>query len=162
MPAPGPLRVAIVLGAAVWPGEKPSPTLARRTAKAVDLFRSGQVNAILGCGGLGRHPPSEAEVIRRSCRAAGVPDEGILCEDQSTSTAENLANALAILADHDVAGVIVVTDRYHIPRTRILARRLGLEANFVAAAPSTSPWPRRLRAWLREGAAIIWMLIRRP
>ena len=59
--------VALVLGAAVWPGGRPSPTLRRRALKAAALWHEGQVRAIIGCGGVGRHPPSEAEVIRALC-----------------------------------------------------------------------------------------------
>jgi uncharacterized SAM-binding protein YcdF (DUF218 family) len=139
------IRIAVVLGAAVWPGERPSPTLSRRALHAVTLYQRGEVDAILGCGGIGRCPPSEAEVIRRLCRAAGVPDSALITEELSTTTRENLLNAKPIL-DRLGAGAVIVTDRYHAPRARLVARQIGLSATI-----SCPDW--RLvgpRQWLRH------------
>ena len=87
-------RVAVVLGAAVWSGGRPSPTLARRADHAIALYHTGQIDAILGCGGLGKHPPTEAQVIGDLCRASGIPDSVLHTEDRSMTTRENLLNAL--------------------------------------------------------------------
>lgn len=153
------IPVAVVLGAAVWPGETPSPTLERRTAHAIALYRSGAVHAILGCGGAGRHPPAEAEAIARLCRAAGMPESAILTEDRSTTTRENLLNALPILQSMG-ARAVIVTDPYHAPRARLIARQIGLDASL-----SCPDW-RRIgpRQWLRhlprEALALMATLLR--
>ena len=56
-PAPphpvGLLADAVVLGAAVWPGGRPSPALARRAARAATLSAEGKVCGIVACGGFG-------------------------------------------------------------------------------------------------------------
>ncbi len=138
-------RIAVVLGAAIWPGEQPSPTLSRRVMHAVTLYRAGEVDAILGCGGIGRHPPSEAEVIRRLCRTAGVPESALLSEALSSTTRENLLNAKPIL-ERLGASAVLVTDPYHAPRARLIARQIGLKATI-----SSPDW--RLigpRQWLRH------------
>jgi vancomycin permeability regulator SanA len=44
--------VIVVLGAAVWPGGQPSPTLQRRTLHAVDLLQRGYATYLLVTGGL--------------------------------------------------------------------------------------------------------------
>jgi uncharacterized SAM-binding protein YcdF (DUF218 family) len=119
------MTVAMILGAAVW-ADGPSPTLRRRTLAAARLWHEGAVDAILCCGGLGRHPPAEAEVMRDILLADGVPGGAILIEDRSTTTAENIALALPILRARGEGRVIVVTDWYHAPRARMTARRMGL------------------------------------
>jgi uncharacterized SAM-binding protein YcdF (DUF218 family) len=121
------MTVALILGAAVW-AEGPSPTLRRRTMVAARLWHAGAVGHVICCGGLGRHPPAEAVVMRDILRAEGVPEAAILLEDRSTTTAENIALSLPLLAALGETRVIVVTDWYHAPRGRMTARRMGLEA----------------------------------
>ena len=127
-------------------------------AHGIALFKAGEVGAIMGCGGIGRHGPSEAEVIARLCREAGVPESAILLEDRSTSTRENLLNAKALLPEG--TPVVIVTDPYHAPRARVMARQIGLNAR-----SSSPPWheigPRqRLRNIPREALGLAAALLR--
>ncbi len=139
-------RVALVLGAAVWPGGEPSPSLRRRALHAAAIYRTGKVDAIVGCGGVGLNPPAEGEVIVSLCRDAGVPAQALHVEDRSTTTRENLTNALPILRALNPRDLVIVTDAYHAPRARLIARQLGLVAR------SDCPDWRGLgaRQWLRH------------
>jgi len=154
------MRVAVVLGAAVWPGGLPSPTLARRVALAVDLYRAGRVDRVLGCGGIGRHAPSEAAVIARLCQAAGLPEAAVLQEDQSTTTRENLLNAQAILTAIGAREVVIVTDPYHAPRARLIARQIGLRASTACPGWGRIGPRQRLRHIPREALALLATLLR--
>lgn len=150
------LPTAIVLGAAVWPDGQPSPTLRRRALHAARLWHAGKVGAIIACGGPGRYPPSEAEVIRALCLDQGVDPAAIGLEDRSTTTEENLRLALPLLKTRQV---IVVTDYYHAPRARLVARRLGLDAA-SSSPPLRSSKPRaQIKAALREIPACLWYLL---
>ena len=152
-PPPGPI-VALVLGAAVWPGGIPSPTLKRRALKGAELVLTGKASALIACGGLGKHGPSEAQVIRQICLDAGVPDKLIHLEALSTTTEENIRLALPILKLLQTDRVFVVTDGYHAPRAILIARRLGLNAT---ASPTTlqGTTPRRIAyAYAREAFAL--------
>lgn len=151
---------ALVLGAAVWPGGEPSPTLRRRARHAANLFAQGAVSHVIGCGGLGRHPPSEAAVIRAICMAAGVPETAILCEDRSRSTLENIENALPLLRGLGCPPVVIVTDRYHAGRARLVARHFGLEATASCPDQVGTPKGRLLRSWLREIPALLAYALR--
>ena len=85
-------------------------------------------------------------------RDQGVPDEAISCEDQSTTTGENITNALAFV---HAADVVIITDWYHAPRARLIARRAGLRPS--SSAPSLRGakfWP-QLKGALREVPAYI-------
>ncbi len=153
--APAP---ALVLGAAVWEGGRASPTLRRRALRAVELWQAGEVSAIIGCGGEGAHPPSEAEVIRALCRERGVPEAALHAETASMSTEQNIRLALPILARLGTTEVVIVTDRFHLPRALLTARRLGLTAR--GAWPEAPLTPRRVKAILREIPAFLWYALR--
>ena len=79
----------VVLGAAVWPGGQPSPTLQRRVMHAVDLLQRGYAAYLLVTGGVGKYPPTEAEVMQRLAVAHGIPRRCVLREEQATSTFES-------------------------------------------------------------------------
>ncbi|MGR3493770.1 YdcF family protein [Citreimonas sp.] len=152
--------VALVLGAAVWPDGQPSPTLRRRAQHAAGLWHEGVPRAIVCCGGVGRHGPSEASVIAALLGEAGVPDATLHLEPLSTTTEENIRHALPILRALGATEVRIVTDSWHAPRAVLLARGLGLRAR---AAPV--PWQGgrpafQARMVLRESGAIVGNAVR--
>jgi uncharacterized SAM-binding protein YcdF (DUF218 family) len=116
------------------------------------------VGQIVATGGIGKHPPSEAEAVRDILVERGVPESAVILEARSHSTFENIAFAADLLPQG--SDVVLVSDAWHLPRARLVARRLGLRA--TAAAPSL----RGARAWftaratLREIAAFAAYLLR--
>lgn len=104
---------------------------------------------IIVCGGLGQHPPTEAQVMRDRLIGLGVPDQLILCEDQSTTTLENLQNAQALLAPSS-GPIVVVSDRYHLPRALLVCRALGINATGDGPRDSTSRIGLRIKQITRE------------
>lgn len=86
---------------------------------------------------------------------AGVPDDAILLEDQSTSTAENIVFARRILDPLGITSVIIVSDAYHLPRARLIARRAGLQVS-VASPPLHGARPKAfIKGAMREVPAYI-------
>lgn len=150
----------VVLGAAVWPGGVPSPTLQRRAQHAARLYLTGHGGHVIGCGGIGRHPPSEAAVIAGICRTEGVPDTALHLDEQSRSTEENIANAMVVMRGLGCTRALLVTDRYHAFRARLIARGLGLEATSASPAPIGTMRARLLWSWLREIPATLLALVR--
>ena len=69
--APEEVQVAVVLGTEVLSGGRPSRTLAARVRHAAGLCERGRVSLIIATGGLGKHPPAEAEVMGRGLGEAG-------------------------------------------------------------------------------------------
>lgn len=149
------LPVALVLGAAVWADGHASPTLRRRAAHAATLYKDGQVRHIIGCGGVGKHPPSEAAVIRDICVEHGVPLRDISLEDTSTTTLENIANARPFLTGLGTDTVVIVTDQYHAPRARLIARHLGITARTDCPKNTGTKRLRTLKAYARELPALL-------
>lgn len=124
----------IVLGAAVW-DDKPSPVYEARLRWAVERVGVGTSRLIL-TGGVGDGDTrSEAAVGRDYAIAHGVDATRIVVEEASRTTAENLANAKALVGDDETCAL--VSDPLHLPRAMVLARDAG-----VRVSPSATPHTR--------------------
>lgn len=131
----------VVLGAAVWPNNQPSPSLRRRATHAAALFVEGIGQIVVCSGGVGKHPPSEAEVIRQLLLANGVPDNAILLESKSHTTLQNVLFCARILRRRSVSQVIVVSDKYHLLRAVMCFRSLGFRATGSGSPRDNSETP---------------------
>jgi uncharacterized SAM-binding protein YcdF (DUF218 family) len=131
--------------------------LRRRTLHAAALYQSGHITSLVLCGGVGQHPPSEAAVMQDILLGAGVPMDAMVLEDQSTTTGENIRFAQNLIDETDV---VIITDWYHAPRAKLIARRAGLRV--TSSSPSLHGakfWPQTKSA-LREIPAYIAYAIR--
>jgi uncharacterized SAM-binding protein YcdF (DUF218 family) len=154
----GPSRVAVVLGAEVLPGGRPSRTLEARALHAARLYAGGEVDLLVPTGGLGKHPPSEAEVMFGILRGEGVPEEAILLEDRALSTWDSAWLVAGILRRRGIECVRVVTDPLHCVRTVAAFGEAGLGARPepVYGSPMwRRPWSRRGQL-VREIGASTW------
>ena len=72
----------IVFGAAVRPDGQPSAVLRHRLEAAITWAKSRPQARFLVTGGLGDHPPSEAEAMRRYLLDRGIEESAIVIEPQ--------------------------------------------------------------------------------
>jgi uncharacterized SAM-binding protein YcdF (DUF218 family) len=155
-------RVAVVLGTQVLPGGRPSRTLEARVRHAAVLYRTGESGLLIPTGGLGEHPPSEAEVMARILREEGVPEEAVLLEDRAVNTWDSARLVTAMVEKLGVSSVVVVTDPLHCVRTVAAFRQAGLMA-WAEPVYSSPMWRGR---WSRRGqlareiGALTWYMIR--
>ena len=155
-------RVAVILGAQVLRGGRPSRTLEARTRHAGDLFTRGELDLLIPTGGVGDHPPAEAEVMSRILRRMGVPERAILREGIARSTWESAVRVARISHRRGIAEVLVVSDPLHCVRVVSAFERAGVAA--VAELVYDSPmwrkkWSRRGQLF-RESGALVWYWIR--
>lgn len=152
--------VIVVLGAAVWSRGRPSPTLDRRVRRGLELFQQGEADRLLFTGGLGRHPPAEAEVMRRIALEAGIDVARIEVETASRTTMENAVNSVKIMSDRGWHTAILVSDRMHLPRAALVFRALGIKVRVrgVSGAWTQGPFRRWWHYPLYEVAAFLWYL----
>lgn len=152
--------VIVVLGAAVWSRGRPSPTLERRLRRGLELFRAGKADHLLFTGGLGRHPPAEAEVMRHLAIADGVDPDRIAVESASRSTLENAINSAKIMTDRNWQSALLVSDRLHLPRAVLAFRAVGVKAHArgVPGAWRTGPFRRWWQYPVYEVTAFFWYL----
>ena len=90
-------------------------------------------------------------------REQGVPEENIFLEEESHNTIQNLVYSKRLLEErgYDVnKGVAIVSNGFHLTRTRMLAGWAGYENVSTLAAPS-SHLPSRLKMYIREPIAMV-------
>jgi uncharacterized SAM-binding protein YcdF (DUF218 family) len=160
MRAPDPRPVVLVLGAKVRPDGSASPALRHRALEGARLVTAGLARHLIASGGI-LHPgtPSEAALIARLAQEAGVPPARITRDEAARTTEENLRHAKALLPDLGGGPLLIVTDGWHAPRVRLLARALGLAAT-VHVVPRPVPPHRRMLTLLREAAALLRTALR--
>ena len=150
--------VFVILGAAVWPGGVPSNAMRRRVAGALDSARGYPGARFLVTGGLGRNPPSEAKVMQQLLLEAGIVEEQILLDEDSTDTLESVINCGRILRKlPDVGQIFICTDGYHALRTRWLfyLRGMRTRAGCVPSGRRQMGLGRWLYYCLREVPAMV-------
>jgi uncharacterized SAM-binding protein YcdF (DUF218 family) len=85
--------------------------------------------------------------------AKGAAEMDVLEENQATTTRENLAYSVALLAEKGIRGpVLVCTNNYHVLRAALLSRRQKINAEVVGAPTARYFVP---SAFLREFVAVM-------
>ncbi|MEN3746647.1 YdcF family protein [Sphingomonas sp. HF-S3] len=119
--------VAVVLGNAVSRDGSPSPRLAARLDAAVTVWVDRRVGAIIVSGGVDRNGTDEAAAMRRYLVARRVPDAAIVVDPKGATTWETARNTAAIMRARNWRTVMVISQYFHIPRTRLALARFGVE-----------------------------------
>jgi uncharacterized SAM-binding protein YcdF (DUF218 family) len=122
--------------------------LAARYSGAEIVLLGGRT--ALGC-------PSEAAAGRDWLVARGILPERIRGEDRSRHTLENLVLYRQSFAS-SAGGVVLLTSRFHLARSSLLARALGIEHRPCAAEACFSVHSAPLRLLLWEAFLIHWYL----
>lgn len=128
----------VVLGAAQYDGQ-PSPVLASRLDRALELFNDGASSTIVVTGYKQDSDRfTEAYAGLKYLMKRGVPESAVLVVDDGSNTWESLSAVKRVLAKRDVDDVIFVSSRYHNRRLQGIAGELGLSAGVssVGAEPS--------------------------
>ena len=138
----------IVLGCAIRRDGTPTPLLRGRLERALRFARAqeaqtGRAPIFVLSGGQGADETvSEAECMRRWLAEQGVPAERMLLEDRSTDTAENMAfSKELIFARNPQARVAFSTNKFHVFRSGIKARRVKLRAVGMGCKSKWYFWP---------------------
>ncbi|MGW0247954.1 YdcF family protein [Nocardia goodfellowii] len=154
-----PGMTAIVVHGSGLLGDQVPPLLAGRLDRAMEVYRTevaaGRHPLLVTSGGKGSDEAvSEAAAMARYLVDQGVPAEAVLLEDRSETTRENLRYSKQLLDARGVAGpMVLVTSNFHILRTAVLARQLGLDAEVVGSRTAFYYLP---SAVLREFAAVVY------
>ena len=100
---------------------------------------------------------TEAEAAWNYLTEAGVPPEAIVTENAASDTWESMQGVAALLQPLGVDEVIVVSDGFHLFRSRMMARDVGLQAwgSPAERAPSAPAAAASLAYVLREAAAVV-------
>lgn len=128
----------IVLGAQ-WRSSGPSRVLKYRLDSAVDYLRRNPDTRVIVSGGQGSNEPmAEGDGMREYLLQAGIEEGRILVENTSVNTYENLRNSGELL-DKENAGVVIITNDFHVFRAVRLAKAQGYRKVWGLAAGSYAP-----------------------
>lgn len=151
----------VVLGAAQYDG-RPSPVLKARLDHAIDLYERDLADVLIMTGGVGAGDTvSEAVVSKRYAVKQGIPEDRILVERTGLTTLESMRAVSRIMEERGLNSAVLVSDRFHMLRLKLLARRMGIEG-YTSPTP-TSPISENVsserRHLLRESFSLPFALI---
>lgn len=116
-------NIAVVLGAAVWSKNKPSPILAARVEKSIELLENNLVGRIKLTGSNAPGELSEAEVAYNYAISLNADSTKMSIENKTTSTNEQIIFIREnLLSQENVNQVIVISDDFHLVRIDEISR----------------------------------------
>ncbi|SJZ92186.1 DUF218 domain-containing protein [Pilibacter termitis] len=131
----------LILGAGVFgktPSEaRPSPVLKERLDTALLYLKKNPETKVIVSGGQGVDEPiSEAECMENYLILHGIAPTHIIKEEKSRDTVQNMKNSKKWIEKGE--SVAIVTNDFHTFRSKMLARRCGVENASLESAPSTT------------------------
>ncbi|MCU0407095.1 MAG: YdcF family protein [Ignavibacteriaceae bacterium] len=149
------MLIFLVLGAAVWSGNIPSPTLSSRVDKALELLEQGFIGKIVFTGGKAPGELPEAEVAYEYARVKGVDTSKVIIETSTSSTADQIRwiqnNLLAY--DSSFGEIILISDAYHLPRAIEISKFYNLDIK-VAESVHKQNFRDKIANKIRESIAL--------
>jgi uncharacterized SAM-binding protein YcdF (DUF218 family) len=122
-------RPAIVIfGAAVMADGRPSPSLRRRIAYGAQAAAAWPDAPVLCSGGVGSAGPSEASIIAQGLVSHGTAADRLTLDEESLDTLQSVVATAGFVRRRGLDGAVVCSDRYHIPRIRLLLAALGVRS----------------------------------
>ncbi|RKS53536.1 SanA protein [Gillisia mitskevichiae] len=114
----------IVLGASVHSDGKLSPILRDRVDTALEIYRSGRAKQFLLSGDNRRNDYDEVSAMKNYLLERDVPENLIFTDPAGLDTYDSMYRS-----DHvyKIPNAIIVTQKFHLPRTLFIAEGLGLD-----------------------------------
>jgi vancomycin permeability regulator SanA len=147
--------VAIILGNTVFPDGTLSSWLKGRVDVALQLYREGRVKKIFASGGIAMSPNEggypEGDAMRNYLLAQGVPPGDVIADNYGSNTYLTAKNFIAWNRPYHYTSAIVVSQFFHITRSKYILRKLGF-AHVGNASSRVFTW-KDVGGTLREVAA---------
>jgi SanA protein len=118
-------NVVLVLGARVAENGAPSDILRDRLDTAIELFAAGKVARIIVSGDNSRKNYDETDAMRDYLLARNIPPRIIFTDYAGFDTFDSIFRAREIFGAEKL---ILVSQKFHLPRAIFLAQKLGIDA----------------------------------
>ncbi|MBI9046929.1 MAG: YdcF family protein [Anaerolineaceae bacterium] len=122
--------IAIVFGAGLNRDGSPTPILRDRVSTAVSLYENGNVEKLLMSGDNRFEDYNEPAAMRDYAITLGVEPEDIVLDYAGRRTYDTCYRAKFIFGIKDA---LLITQRFHLPRSLFICDELGINANGVEA-----------------------------
>lgn len=163
IPKRGKYDYIIVLGSGLI-GDRVPPLLASRIDKGIEIYKrqlkKGHLSKIIFTGAKGADEKvSECLAMWKYAKDKGILAEDMIIEDQAVNTYENLSNSKKLLEEdygtrEKQYRCIVVTNNFHLFRSLIWAKIVGLECD---GAGSKTKLYFSLNALIREYIGVMYI-----
>jgi len=151
--------IGIVLGAAVWSGNKPSPVFKGRIRKSDELYSKGIIKKIQVTGSNAPGEVSEARAAYNFLlKSKSVDKRDILIEENTTTTIEQIRFIKEQLNDKNIGKkFIIISDDFHLKRTLEMAEFFNINAVGISSDYKLN-WEKSFYYRLRDsiGLLLFW------
>ena len=115
-------ELGLVLGAAAY-GNRLSDILRDRVDTAIELYEVGKISVVVMSGA-----PNEVEAMKNYAIEHEIPEEAITEDSTGLNTMASVRNIAELKRS-----IIIVTQKYHLPRALFIANTLGIDALGITA-----------------------------
>jgi vancomycin permeability regulator SanA len=126
--------VAVILGNKVNPDGTLSERLQKRLECGLNLYKTGRVKKIIVSGGLGKEGFYEGDKMKEYLARHNVPDSVIIVDNRGDNTLSTVKNTLSLRGQLHFNSIIVVSQFYHVTRTKMLFKKQGFK-NVSSVSP---------------------------
>ena len=145
--------IAIVLGSKVNKDGTLSDRLKARMDRSIELYTTKQVKHLLLSGGTGKEGFDESIKMMEYAMEKGVKKDHIITDSNGYNTRQTAENTSKILKENRLKNVIIVTQHFHIFRTKLAMKAYGIE--IIGTAHPNFYEMRDIYSLFREILAII-------
>lgn len=149
----------VVLGSKVHENGEPAKRLKYRLDKGAELFQQGMANAIIVSGGIGKEGHDEAAVMAAYLIQKGIPPTAIIQDNQGLTTYASAQNCRDIMQAQQAKSIIIVSQYFHLLRSSIAFKRIGIAQVSVESADLFVEW-RDVYSVPREILGLYYYLVR--
>jgi len=149
----------VILGAAVWGGNRPSPVLKERINKGYEIYNKEIVPKLVITGGGSPNEMTEAAVSKDVLVKYGVNPNDLISENSSNSTIEQIHFVRDNLyKSKNWNKIILISDNFHLMRASEISKFNDMDADCISSDKSLST-EGTMNFCLKESLALIifWM-----
>ncbi|NLT50984.1 MAG: YdcF family protein [Ignavibacteria bacterium] len=110
-------KIGVILGAAVWSDNKPSPLFSQRIKKGFEVYYNKNVENLQVTGGSAPGEITEANAAKNLLLDYGVNEENIFIEEETSTTSEQIKFIKdSLIISKKMNSVLVISDKFHLCR----------------------------------------------
>jgi len=124
----------VILGAAVWGGNRPSPVLRERINKGFEIYKNKNISKLVLTGGGSPNELTEAEVSRNELIKYGVDKDNLYIEKKSNSTVEQIHYIRDKLYKKlNWHKIVLISDNYHLFRASEICKFNNINVDCISS-----------------------------